>query len=522
MDSLLRRMFSFAFFTIGAMATIKFFDPPFQCPSVIDTVLPIGQYSEYLYGRLEDPSDPEMQTMKEIHNTLSNCSSVKSLKLLLTKLQGEFEPDRNDFPFQYPSGSRYPSQLEVLDLEGYRFDEMPWEEARKMLSSTDSTFHKYLDWLGSGKAWSWLKWMWLSKQQKQMTNLDLWLEAMDFSRIKTLVLIPPEPSIFSRSKSHAPNSTQLAPHLKSLTSLTARGPWTGDLITALPENSLAHLAWLSSRRPWRLAEPVIRHHAKSLTSLEWRVSEAEADWRSSINPEQIAELGIMAPNLRDITIDMRQNDVWPYRHLEALATKFPKLENATLFFDMASYCRRAIDARKNRMLGRERWKMEMSSNCGPGEDEFAHPRLDVTSAQDMFEFLVERNEVGQLRKVTFYSGDWDRPREEHRWGSEWLDGKRTWANCWISEDLAEVKDAGNKYRHSEELWMVCQAGSKRQFHEIGSRRTIWDNDEWWWDRTMEQRIWKMEMGKSPANPFISQLCGSKTRGRIPEPSGLAQ
>lgn len=51
-------MFSFAFFTIGAMATIKFFDPPFQCPSVIDTVLPIGQYSEYLYGRLEDPSDP--------------------------------------------------------------------------------------------------------------------------------------------------------------------------------------------------------------------------------------------------------------------------------------------------------------------------------------------------------------------------------------------------------------------------------------------------------------------------------
>ncbi|KAH0438164.1 hypothetical protein CcaCcLH18_03431 [Colletotrichum camelliae] len=507
MGSSLWRMFSLTFFTAGTMATTILFDPPFQCPSVIDTVIPIGQYSEYLYGRLEDPSDPELQTMAEVHNALSNCSSVKSLKLLITKLQGEFEPDRYDIPFQYPSGSRYPSELEVLDLEGYRFNEKPWEETCKMLSSAESLFHRYLDWVGSGKVWRWLKWVWLSEQQKQMTNLDLWLEAMDFSHIKTLVLIPTEQSIFSRSKSHAPNSTRLAPHLKSLSSLTVRGAWAGRLITALPENSLAHLAWLNSQAyPWRLAEPVIRHHAKSLTSLEWRASEAEADWRSSMTPEQIVDLGMMVPGLRDITIDMRQMDAWPYRHLEALATKFPRLENATFFFDMASYCRRAIDARKNKVLGHERWKMETMSNCGPGEDDFAHPRLDIASAQDMFEFLVEKNAGGQLRKVNFYSGDWDRPREEPRWGAEWLDGKRVWASCWISEYLAELKDIDNKYRHSQGPWMVCQAGSKRQFHEVGSRRTIWDNEEWWWDRTMEQRIWKIKMGNSPANPFMQQSC----------------
>ncbi|GKT89548.1 hypothetical protein Ct61P_07398 [Colletotrichum tofieldiae] len=181
MHPTLRSFFLFSFFICAVSASA----PSFRCPTYIDTVVPSGQ--DLHHGKHE-PGDPFLATMHDVHDTLSNCPGIKSLKLRVTGLGCSEWPDRWSFPFDLSSKSHYPSKLEVLDLEGYRFDDSAWEEASQPPYRTNSRFWDNIEWLGSGRAWNWLRWLPLSQEQKAKTNLDLWLEAMDFSHIKELAL----------------------------------------------------------------------------------------------------------------------------------------------------------------------------------------------------------------------------------------------------------------------------------------------------------------------------------------------
>ncbi|KAK1962182.1 hypothetical protein LY78DRAFT_265244 [Colletotrichum sublineola] len=116
--------FSFLLCAVSASA------PSFRCPTYIDTVVPAGQDKHY--GRRE-PGDPFLATMRDVHDTLSRCPDIKSLKLRVTGLGCSEHPDRWSFPFDLAAPSRYPSALEVLDLEGYRFDDSAWAEALQPL-----------------------------------------------------------------------------------------------------------------------------------------------------------------------------------------------------------------------------------------------------------------------------------------------------------------------------------------------------------------------------------------------------
>ncbi|KAG7286847.1 hypothetical protein NEMBOFW57_009165 [Staphylotrichum longicolle] len=84
----------------------------------------------------------------------------------------------------------------------------------------------------------------LPKDQRDKTNLDLWLDAMDFSRIHTLQLNHTR----GRYALTAQVAQKLPARLTSLTSLAVHNAIAEQFILALPNNSLSHLSWWNSGR----------------------------------------------------------------------------------------------------------------------------------------------------------------------------------------------------------------------------------------------------------------------------------
>ncbi|KAF6818217.1 hypothetical protein CMUS01_11962 [Colletotrichum musicola] len=464
--------------------------PPFKCPTHIDTVVPGGQDESQGYGQRE-PGDTFLPTMREVHYALSNCSTIKSLKLRVAHLGCTRSPDSYTFPLEFPRGSHYPSKLETLDLDGYDFNEKPWDEGARLDPSSwfESEYDRYRHWFTSGKARNWLKWLPLSKAQKNMTNLDLWLEAMDFSGIKTLRLRqmsdrgPEIGGVYTREPD--PDLARLVPHLKSLESLTVRGDWAKDFILALPKNSLKHLSWINSSQTGASVEPILRHHAASLRSLEWREPEADFRRRRVMTADQIAALGSMAPDLRKLTFDMNQNRTWPYEHLEVLATKFPKLTNATTFMEMTSECRRQIESSTWDFRGQSRQRRKtrqarkaFHETIQKREAEcksYSQPELNANHTKHLFEFLVAKNKGGNLTSVSFYAGYWERGWDgPPRFVGPWIEDHRAWGSCWLAEDSEPATEA--KIEGGESRQMTCRTQSWKGSKRAGSDRWVDDED----------------------------------------------
>ncbi|KAK2040362.1 hypothetical protein LZ31DRAFT_474655 [Colletotrichum somersetense] len=400
-------LFSLLLWTVSASAPLS------RCPTYIDTVVPSGQTRHY--GRRE-PGDPFLATMRDVHDTLSRCPDIKSLKLRVTGLGCSDHPDRWSFPFDLAGSSRYPSTLEALDLEGYHFDDSAWAEASRPPYPTGSWVWDTVEWLGSGRARDWLRWLPLSREQKAKTNLDLWLDAMDFSHVRELSLR----GVWGRS----PDLRALAPRLKSLRSLTVvgGGPWARDLILALPENSLTSLTWLSSGETGASVLPVLRRHAQSLTSLEWREAESNYRQRRVLTPEEMEELGHMAPKIERLTLD---------------------LVNVTVFLEIASECRRQLESSRDQGgYSGPLWKPNEPEPCG-GVDSMAQPLLDRPGAATLFELLREKKAGTELTKAVFYAGDWERPWDGALAEDQWLDGRQAFVVCEALVDDGVPEAAGS-------------------------------------------------------------------------------
>ncbi|KAL0929870.1 uncharacterized protein CTRU02_215079 [Colletotrichum truncatum] len=440
---------------------------PFKCPTEIDRFIYATQLRRNAGYGLGDSLD----SMDQVHNIMTKCSTIKSLKLRISCSGCSDCPDRYNFPFELPSGSHYSSQLEALDLEGYSFNEKPWKEAGK-LQRYGNTADQYLNWLYYGNAWIWLKGLRLSEAQRNLTNLDLWLGAMDFSKIESLSI---------RSDGAL---ASMIPHLKSLKSFTASGAWAKDFILALPSNTLAHLSWLNSGQTGASVSPIIRSHAYSLRSLEWREYELLQRQRRVMTADQLSDLGSMAPNLRSLTFDINQNGTWGWDHLEALATKFPNLENATIFLEEASECRRQLEQAKQQLMSwREMRMIEDKSTC-QGADSFANPHLSASEARAPFEFLLKENADidRKLQKVEFFSGGrergWDGPLTVDE---DWLQDHQSWALCEVVDGDGGPGEGFKQVAALEkgEKLIICQDDMEK-WHKLLSdvkhRETNWTRE----------------------------------------------
>ncbi|KDN65379.1 hypothetical protein CSUB01_05769 [Colletotrichum sublineola] len=411
-----------------------------------------------------EADDPFIDSIQRVHKILVRCDTIASLKLHFDDTGCE-APSEHSLPLEAYSDTRYPSKTKQLELVGYDFNEMkrPWIEKHRPWFPCDF-LHGIRDWVRRGNAVMWLKEVFLRKTHP--TNLDLWLKAMDFSYIETFWYKP-------GYSSHAPNGTVLASHMSSLKSLTAFGGWAKEFILALPENSLESLVWIRSGQTGTEALPVLGRHAKSLANLDFHEPETVYRERRVMTAEQIAALGLMAPNLRSITLDIRQNGTWAWNHLEALAANYPNVENATIFYEMASDCRRQLtpswEVAFKTNNGRE---MAIELNC-EGANAMAQPMLGISGASEIFEFLLEKNAGGSLKNVMFYSGGWEASE-----GFDWVADHRSWAACQVIDDENDVPDGvQTRALFDEGDWVIhCHDHGWRKYKTVSDvqrRRGAW-------------------------------------------------
>ncbi|KAH8653586.1 hypothetical protein BX600DRAFT_515851 [Xylariales sp. PMI_506] len=379
--------------------------------------------------------------MSGLHEHLLSSPDVRSLDLRATLMGCSEWPDRWNLPFRLTGedAGAYPP-LTSLRLEGYEFNQSDWNDA--LPERRDAW--GYLNWANSYVLRRlWPLWRDVPVERREMTNLQLWLEAMDWSKLEDLALI----------SGVEPHFAELAtPHLVSLRSLEVRSgrrgtthAAAGKLICELPAGAdLVNLTWAGAWDPKAL-DPVLQRHGATLRRLEVYAKEP---WRR--NPEvaavltaaQIRAVGAGAPKLEHLTLTLDRNDgVWPWEVLEALATELPELASADIWLELAADCMR--DKPQSPYMRRGEQEGE---SCSRGA-EFREPRLTAASAAEVFAFLRAKNSAvgggdgdggGKLQRVTFYIGDWSRPWDGPLYIPGWLEYRRGKVECSVTDGGKEV------------------------------------------------------------------------------------
>lgn len=188
------------------------------CPAEIKTTIP-NHGSDY-------------NSMISVHETLLRCPNITSLTLRVTLLGCSGWPDRWNFPFAYNGGETYP-RLTTLKLDGYEFSST--EDIEQL--PVNRMFHDQTraaglsSWLKKGYWRPWLQSKILSPTWAPLkSNLDLWLNAMDWSAIEELDI--------DHCRSSAMAAANLPPRLSSLRKLKSTNL---RFIEALPNNTLTSL-----------------------------------------------------------------------------------------------------------------------------------------------------------------------------------------------------------------------------------------------------------------------------------------
>ncbi|KAH9225951.1 hypothetical protein K456DRAFT_1766598 [Colletotrichum gloeosporioides 23] len=395
----------------------------------IDTTIPGG-----LETTREEfpPRRSPLRTMQQVHDFLSNSTTLKSIKLRVTLLGCSSHPDRYNFPFDFPAGSRYSFKLESLQLDGYDFGYQEWNRVQppssKLFPSYPHSWSpdgigNYFWWYMSDLATRYYKWRDLPDDQKHKTNLDQWKDAMDFSHIRELAL--------RDIRGQSVVAIRLPQLLNSLTSLTIRGVHhVREFVLGLPRDSLEHLSWISGCgcRQSHFVLDVVGYHARSLARLELREPESSYHQREVLTAEELASLGDLAPNLQELTIDLNRNGTWPVEELQSVAKHYPRLKRLTIYLELASEQRRQHES--SAWPRRSTWLSDEDEDL----DNMARPLLNKTTGMEIFE-LLRRQKVGEeLIELKLFAGDWERSHDGPLYTAPWLEHRKAWVTCQVLEN----------------------------------------------------------------------------------------
>lgn len=458
------------------------------CPDKINAVIPVGSP----FGNHEI-----------VHEAMKTCTNITELSIYTGFFGCTGFPDRYSLPFALDGSDRYLSAPRVLTLDAYEFDDMEWQNVlppRPHWSNDDGSWpsssspnsiiamavelyyhtrwfldrlsypltglfraYEWRSWWNSGKAAKWYRWRRLPAEYRSKDNMELWLEAMDFSHVHTLSI-----------KQHGtpkPKGNALFHHLPlaltSLRSLTIGGRWVDwktelerweaepgpqpkqklksprppralDFIMALPASSLANFTWIESATiDAHVFDAVLQHHGPSLRQLKWINAEVERDPRPTLPTEQLKNLGEWAPGLADLTIDLdREQQDWPREKLKTLGQSLPKLQNLTIYLNLE-----AVNGQNDTMYPVAHYDFPFAPQS------LARPLLDANGARDMFLLLQESQPGDELETVLFREGDWDGLDDlATRSYDLWSEGLRNWARCTLlGQDGDRLKDGPRCY-----------------------------------------------------------------------------
>jgi hypothetical protein len=392
----------------------KYWKPGDACPTEIH-----GIATTLSHDLTNDDRMYNFDSMGTIHKALLNCDTVQSIYLRSGRWPGGGH-GRFTLPLHPRGGDRFLSAPKVLSLDGYDA-EGRWPR----------DYPRSCQW-----AWRWNDWfspsswkLWLGASPERKSNLELWLNAMDFSHVHTLHL--------NRTTVLFTADELLASKLPNLQTLIADGSQARNFLLALPPNSLKHLTWRNmftaplmgnSRSP---PSPIFQRHGASLLTLNIKSDEFTGRAAPMLPLEQLQELTSLAPVLTHLTLNLGRHkaspedieQIWPWEKLTIIAAGFPQLTHLTIYFPLVAACRRTWG---------DAWGPHDYSripNCS-GPDQYSKPMLSMTSAKEMAEVLSRHKPGKGFESIVFRAGDWKEPWERPGWNSpEWMTGKRTWAEC---------------------------------------------------------------------------------------------
>lgn len=388
--------------------------------------------------------------MTVTHSALVHCPEVKELDVHLYA-EGCLGPewDRPDFPFA--EGDRYPP-LKRLVLDGYRFGGLlvrhETREGRNYGEGQEGTDGPCMgpareneEWLNDERYLNFdinkdvdsynneLLRQWDEQGSKPQTNLDLWLQAMDWSQLEEL-------NINTGRTEMAEAVAELPQRLMSLKLLHASSL---PFIKNLRNNTLGELHWVGETDADDL-HTILSHQGDSLKRLEFRCDEFKCpDWPDYMDATSLRRL---APNLEYLSINLPRNSngTWPLAHLEGLANQ-PSLSHLDLYFRMEAPC-----TKHDHSFGFP------YPSCGTaykdvvrcrGSYQYMAPYLNSTTASYMFSYLRDNNPSGNISSVTFHTGDWQQDQPGFAaYGSKLVLDQRNVVYCSIKQGI-EVCEAEN-------------------------------------------------------------------------------
>lgn len=374
------------------------------CPTEIKTTIPNGGSR---YG-----------SMTSVHETLLHCPDITSLDLKVSLRGCSSWPDRWNFPFAHNGNDAYP-RLKTLILDGYDFASAedtrpPWQIPFHEVNEYELWTTGLLNWLKQGY------WMpWLQAQiygypplASPKPNIDLWLGAMDWSTIEELAI--------DGCKSPKIVAEKLPTLLSSLRKLKSTNR---PFIEALPNNTLESLTWIGPHRVGSI-QKILERHGRTLQELEFRCDEMECF--SMSNKFNMSVFTHMASNLTRLSINIPRNGSWPLESLRFIAL-LPKLRSLEIYSNLQSECQRQKPSIGSRAAMQHMTEYG-ASHC-TGEDRFQKPLLSEHSAEEIFRFLKQVNNGGQLRNVTFRLGDWTPPWDGPLYQPPWLEHRKVEISC---------------------------------------------------------------------------------------------
>jgi hypothetical protein len=360
--------------------------------------------------------------MKEVHETMLACPNIKTMNLRVTMFGCSERRDRWNFPFRLAGGEVYPN-LTSLTLEGYDFNQSDWADASPR-SYWPSDLMNWINFYSGLRSWFSL-WSDTPKERRHLTNLQLWLEAMDWSKLDSLGLIlNMEEYFLELAMSRLTGLKSLEIHGSS----RRRKCYNKAMlpVSALPaEVALTNFTWIDGWNPNELATLLDRYR-QTLTRLELYSKELRRD--PVLNTSQLEAICAKAPHLEHLSLSIDRDGSWPWDVLKGLA-KIQSLVSADVWLELAAEHMRGAPERGYWPPGESR----------QNASEYREPRLNATTATGVFSYLLKHNDSSNLRNVTFYIGDWGRAWDGPLRMLRWLDGQSGKVECSLYSEHGERK-----------------------------------------------------------------------------------